>query len=44
MENKLLALIAYCQRQGVLSRGSAVYEELAAIWDCSADEVADLID
>ena len=42
MDCKLEALIAYCQREGVLSSGEAVYDELADIWECSADEVEEL--
>ena len=42
MDYRLDALIAYCQREGVLSTDEAVYDELADIWECSADEVEEL--
>lgn len=36
-------LIAFCQREGVLSSGEDVYDELANIFDCDASEVEDLL-
>ena len=42
MDYKLEALIAYCQREGVLSTNDAVYDELADIFECSAEEVEEL--
>ena len=45
MAYKLEALIAFCQREGILSTDSyEVCEELAEIWDCSASEVEELLD
>lgn len=35
----LVSLIAYCQRQGVLSSDESVYEELSDIIGCNADEI-----
>lgn len=42
MDWKIDALIAFCQREGVLSTDSAIYDELAEIWECSASEVEEL--
>lgn len=43
-ETALLYLIAYCQRQGVLSSGEAVVEELADILEWDKSDVEDLLD
>lgn len=42
MDYRLEALIAFCQREGVLSTDEDVYSELADIWDCSESEVEEI--
>lgn len=37
-------LVAYCQRNGLLSRGSSVVEELMEICDISEEQAKEVLD
>lgn len=39
-----IALVAYCQNVGVLSKGSSVYEEVASICGIDEADAAEAID
>lgn len=39
-----IKLVAHCQNIGDLSTGEDVYEELAYICDCDAEEIMEMID